>query len=120
MTKVAASVFTEDMEILPGANIVELGTKNGTVSDADGRFELNVASPQSDLTISYVGYKTVIVSAADIGSYIELPQDAEALEEVNVTGHTKPKKDNSLLWLGALIVGAIAGAVIFRPKTVKV
>ena len=40
-----------------GANVVEKGSTNGTVTDADGRFELSIPS-NATLTISYIGYLT--------------------------------------------------------------
>lgn len=122
---VSASVFSDEMEILPGANIIEVGTKNGTTSDANGRFNLNVASPKSDLMISYVGYKTVLISAQEIGSYIELPPNVEMLEEITVNNNyqPKPKSSNTLGWLALLALGTVGSYFIFRkkqPPTVKI
>ncbi|RUA14379.1 MAG: hypothetical protein DSY83_09670, partial [Flavobacteriia bacterium] len=48
---------------LPGASIVEQGTPNGVVSDFDGQFSLTPSKNQIVLEISYVGYKTLEVSA---------------------------------------------------------
>ena len=44
-------------ETVIGANVMEKGTTNGTITDIDGRFSLKVSS-KSVLTISYVGYKS--------------------------------------------------------------
>ena len=45
-------------EPIIGANIMEKGTTNGTITDFDGKYTLKVKSAQSVLTISYIGYKT--------------------------------------------------------------
>lgn len=44
-------------ETLPGVNIMVKGTRKGTASDADGQFELEVASLQDTLVASYIGYQ---------------------------------------------------------------
>lgn len=48
----------DDNSPLPGVNIVEVGTMNGTTTDADGNFVLTVSSPQATLRFSFVGYET--------------------------------------------------------------
>jgi hypothetical protein len=40
-------------ESLPGVNVVEVGTNNGTITDFDGRFVLNVSSSKSTIRISF-------------------------------------------------------------------
>ena len=45
-------------EPIIGANIMEKGTTNGTITDFDGKYRLNVKGSQSVLVISYIGYKT--------------------------------------------------------------
>lgn len=73
-----------------GASILEEGTTNGTVTDFDGNFELNVASGAT-LNISYIGFKSQSLPAAE-GMKIELLEDSETLEEVVVTGYTTQRK----------------------------
>ncbi len=73
-----------------GASVLEEGTTNGTITDFDGNFQLNVASG-AKLVISYVGYKTQNVAAA-ANLRIKLAEDSEVLEEVVVTGYTTQRK----------------------------
>ena len=73
-----------------GASVLEEGTTNGTITDFDGNFQLNVASG-AQLVISYVGYKTQNVAAA-ANLRINLAEDSEVLEEVVVTGYTTQRK----------------------------
>jgi len=69
---------------LAGANVLVKGTTNGTATDFDGNFTLNVSENSGILVISYIGYVTKEVSFSNIGKIdnITLMPDAEALEEV--------------------------------------
>ena len=64
-------------EPIIGASVLEEGTSNGTITDFDGNFQLNVASG-AKLVISYVGYKTQNEAAAANLS-IRLAEDSEVL-----------------------------------------
>ena len=72
-------------EPLIGVNVIEKGTTNGTVTDVDGKFTLNVA-PGKTLLISYIGYKTQEV-AAGRNLNIILAEDNALLDEVVVVGY---------------------------------
>lgn len=77
-------------ELIIGASVLEVGTSNGTITDFDGNFTLNV-SDGAQLNISYVGYKLqTLAAAADM--QIRLAEDTEVLEEVVVTGYTTQRK----------------------------
>ena len=80
---------------LPGASIVVEGTSNGTASDFDGNFSLEVDSDTGTLVVSYIGYvtkKVPFTSTGNIGS-ITLEPDAQELEGVIVTGIMDVAKD---------------------------
>ncbi len=77
-------------EPIIGASILEEGTSNGTITDFDGNFQLNV-STGANLVISYVGYQSQTVVAAS-GMMVKLAEDNEVLEEVVVTGYTTQRK----------------------------
>ena len=77
-------------EPLIGVSVLEKGTQNGTVTDFDGQFTLNV-SANATIVISYVGYKTQEVSASKTMN-IKLEEDAELLDELVVTGYTSQRK----------------------------
>ena len=72
-------------EPLIGVNVIEKGTTNGTVTDVDGKFTLNVA-PGKTLVISYIGYKTQEVTASRNLNII-LKEDSELMDEVVVVGY---------------------------------
>lgn len=71
-------------EPLIGVSILEKGTTNGTITDFDGKFSLSV-SKGATIEISYIGYKTLSLTAkADLGQ-ITMKEDTEVLDEVVVT-----------------------------------
>ncbi|MDR1724287.1 MAG: carboxypeptidase-like regulatory domain-containing protein [Tannerella sp.] len=74
-------------EPIPGANIVEKGTANGSSTDADGKFTLTVKE-NAVLQISFIGY---VMQEIPVGSQtflnITLQEDAMVLDEVVVVGY---------------------------------
>lgn len=87
-------VSAEDGTSLPGANIVEKGTSNGTITDVDGKFSLTVPA-NATLVISSVGYisKEVAVGNQSVLD-ISLETDLQQLSEVVVVGYgTQRRKD---------------------------
>lgn len=67
-----------------GASVVEKGTGNGTITDVNGNFSLNVR-PGAILLISYVGYKPKEVKVGKESLNITLEEDTKMLSEVVVT-----------------------------------
>ena len=80
-------------EPIIGASILEIGTTNGTITDFDGNFTLNVQSG-AKLAISYMGYKTQELDANGSLS-VRLAEDAEVLDEVVVVGYGVVKKNDA-------------------------
>ena len=75
-----------------GASVMEKGTTNGTVTDFDGNFTLNV-HPGATIVISYIGYETQeIVVGNQSNINITLNEDDAVLEEVVVVGYGVQKK----------------------------
>lgn len=93
--KISGKVLDASGEPVIGASVIEKGTTNGTVTDIDGNFTLNVSSAQAQLEVSYIGYKTqVLKSQAGKLMAVTLNEDMEMLEEVVVVGYgTMKKKD---------------------------
>lgn len=77
-----------------GANIVEKGTTNGTISDMNGKFSLTVA-PKAVLQISYIGFNTMEVPVGSKTSLtVKLTEDNQALDEVVVVGYGVMRKSD--------------------------
>ena len=87
---VTGTIVDETGETVIGATIIEKGTTNGTVSDFDGNFSINVKAG-STLVFSYVGYLTQELPAQD-GMKVTMHDDALSIEEVVVTGYTTQRK----------------------------
>jgi len=77
---------------LPGVDIVVKGTTNGTTTDFDGAFTLNVKDNNAVLVFSFLGYKTKEVTASSSFMTISLEEDAQALNEVVVIGYGSVQK----------------------------
>ena len=83
---------TDAMGPVIGANVIEKGTKNGTVTDADGHFTLNV-SPNATLVVSYIGYKEQEIPVNNRREVkVRLVEDSKAINEVVVVGYGTQKK----------------------------
>ena len=74
-----------DNEPVVGAAISVPGTTKGTITDFDGKFEINV-EPGTTLHISFVGMKAMDVPAKN-GMTVKLSEDSEVLDEVMVVGY---------------------------------
>lgn len=94
-------VVMDGKEPLVGANILEKGTSNGTLTDIDGQFQLALKNPKSAvLVVSFVGYQPKEVAVNNASSInIELVGLA-TLEEFVVVGYGTQRK--------AVVTGAIA------------
>jgi len=77
---------------LPGVNIIVKGTTNGTTTDFDGTFNLDVKIPNAILVFSYLGYKTQEVAISENFITVNLAINAQALNEVVVIGYGSVKK----------------------------
>lgn len=90
-----SGVITDENGLpLPGASVLEEGTKNGMVTDFDGKYKITVESTQSVIIVSFVGYKEKKVTANQNVINIQLFPDATDLQEIVVVGYgTAIKKD---------------------------
>jgi TonB-linked SusC/RagA family outer membrane protein len=91
---ITGTVKDQNGEPIIGANIIEVGTTNGTVTDMDGNFTLSVED-DATIRISYIGYLEQDINTAGKTSFnIILLEDTQALEEVVVIGYGSVKKAN--------------------------
>lgn len=93
--KVSGSVTDESSgEVLIGANIVNMSTQQGAITDVNGVYEINAQSGDV-LKFSYVGYfakEVTVTSEAHID--VTLREDIHSLEEIVVIGYGKVKKSD--------------------------
>ena len=101
---------------LPGVTVLEKGTGNGTVTDADGSYTLKVGS-NATLVFSFVGYKSKEVAVGTQNSInVSLESDVTALSEVVVVGYGSQEKRDVTGATISLKPGDFNGGVISSPE----
>ena len=90
---VRGTVIDETGETVIGASVMIKGTTQGTITDFDGKFSLNVPDKKAVLVVSFIGYQTQEVKVdASKPMSILLKNDSELLDEVVVVGYQEVKK----------------------------
>ena len=124
-------VSEDDGSAIPGVNVLEKGTSNGTVTGADGEYSISIAD-NGILVFSFVGYTSQEISVGNQSNIdVRLQLDVTALTEVVVVGYgTQEKKEitSSVASIKAedfnkgtvndpvqLLQGKVAGLNITRP-----
>ncbi|PBJ13725.1 TonB-dependent receptor [Flavobacterium sp. ACN6] len=80
---------------LPGVNVLEKGTKNGTSTDFDGHYKLKLTNPKAVLSFSFIGFKTTDISTEGKTKVnATLSEDSNNLNEVVVIGYGTSKKSD--------------------------
>ena len=90
-TRQATGQVQDSQGPLIGATVMEKGTTNGTVTDFDGNFSLNV-QPGATLVISYVGYESQEVKAGD-NLKVKMKEDGHVVNEVVVIGYGTQRRE---------------------------
>ena len=112
---VTGRVQSKSGEPLIGVNVIEKGTTNGTITDMDGNFVLNVQQGAT-LVISFVGYKTKEVKVGTAPLDITLEEDSKVLSEVVVTA-LGIKRERKALGYG---VDEVKGEALTKAKETNV
>ena len=77
---------TGDGSLLPGVTVAVKGQQVGSVTDFDGNFEIS-ANKDDVLVFSYIGFKTLEITAIESSMEINLSSDVSKLDEVVVVGY---------------------------------
>lgn len=81
-------------EPIIGANVAVKGTSNGTITDIDGKFDIEVPA-NTTLKISYIGYQPMEINIGNKSTIdIKLSEDTQALDEIVVVGYGTQKKSD--------------------------
>ena len=87
--EITGTIVDETGEPLPGVSILEKGTTNGTATDPEGRYSIDVAGGSSVLVYTFIGYKGQEIVVGNRSTIdLTMETDVLALEEVVVTGYT--------------------------------
>ena len=88
-------VSDTDSEPLTGVAILEQGTGNGTITDIDGNFSLQLKNGKATLLVSYVGYITQQIEVNNRAQLnIRLVEDSKLLDDVVVVGYGVQRKSD--------------------------
>jgi TonB-linked SusC/RagA family outer membrane protein len=92
---VNGSVLDESGQSMPGVNVIEKGTSNGTVTDSDGKFSLVVSNSNAVLVFSFIGYvsQEIAVNNQNFIS-VSMASDVATLSEVVVVGYGEQKRES--------------------------
>ena len=111
-TKRITGVVSDAMGPVIGASVAVKGTTNGTSTDNDGQFSLNV-SPGQTLVVTYVGYLAKEVKVGQQNNYeIFIEEDKQLLDEVVVVGYGTMKKSDISGASVSLGEKAVKGSII--------
>jgi TonB-linked SusC/RagA family outer membrane protein len=110
--RISGTVVDSKGETIIGASISEKGTSQGTVSDHNGNFTLEVGN-NATLTISYIGFNTIEIPVGNrTGFNVTLTEKENVLGDVVVVGYGEQKKETLT---GA--IAAISGEELSKTKT---
>lgn len=95
-SQVVKGVVTDESGTpLIGANVTELGTQNGTVTDIDGKFSLTLLNPKKQIQVAYVGFNSQIITPDFTKEMNIVMKSGHLMEEVVVLGMRPIIKRNS-------------------------
>lgn len=90
---VSGLVKDEQDQPIPGVNVLVKGTTNGTTTDVDGKFSLQVDDESAVLVFSFIGYASQeVIVGGQTNLNITMVQDIQSLQEVVVVGYGEQKK----------------------------
>lgn len=91
--QITGTISDESNEPLIGVNVSVKGSTTGTITDFEGRYAIDVISPQSTIIYSYIGYITQEITAGNQSVInVQLKEDTQALDEVVVVGYGVMRK----------------------------
>lgn len=96
-TKVSGYVFDENNQPIPFANVIFQGSTEGTITNEDGKFYLESDETWQQLTLSFIGYETLVVTLPKKVNYnleFVLKEEAAQLDAVVLTTGKQSKKNN--------------------------
>lgn len=94
-TRISGKVTTKQGERLPGVNVIVKGTAQGTTTDSNGNFNLEISDANAVLTFSFIGYSNQEMPVGNKTEFdVSLEEDVQSLEEVVVVGYGTVKKSD--------------------------
>jgi len=130
---VTGTILNSEGDPMIGANVIEQGTSNGTITDLDGAFSLSVAEG-AILDITYTGYADQSIAIGNSSDFDVTLSEGEILDEVVVTALGIERKKRALAYsvtelegsslatakevnIGNSLAGKVAGVNVSNPAT---
>jgi len=80
---------------LPGVNVVVSGTVQGTITDIEGKYSIEVPGPETELQFSYIGFVKQNIEVGDKTNInVVLEEETTSLDEIVVIGYGVQKKSD--------------------------
>ncbi len=116
--RVTGRVSDAGGEALPGVNILEKGTINGAISDADGNFALTLTSSNPVLNFSFIGYLTQeVVVGNQTNITVTLAEAVSALDEIVVVGYSTQARKSLTGSVSQVNAAALSESAATNPIT---
>ena len=110
---VTGTVVDAQGEPMIGVSVSVQGTKEGAVTDVNGRYSIRVQNDRQTIMFSYIGYKSVTVVANQELINVTMTEDVQALEDVVIVGYGTQKKVNLT---GAVSTVDVSKTLEARPQ----
>lgn len=103
-------------EPIIGANVVEKGTTNGSITDINGKFSFLMTTPTATLAVSYIGYQSLDYLYKGEGFVtIILKEESQDLDEIVVVGYGTMKKKDLTGAVSAIKADEITAFAVSNP-----
>ncbi|ANQ52618.1 TonB-dependent receptor [Flammeovirga sp. MY04] len=92
---VSGVITDQNKQPLPGTNVVEKGTSNGTITNTDGEFSLLLTTENPVLVFTFIGFLEQEITVGQQDQFVvRLEEDVDVLDDVVVIGYGTQKKEN--------------------------
>ena len=93
--KVSGTITDSKKEPLIGVNVKIIGSKSGTITDANGQFSITVPNSKATLAFTYIGFKPVVQAVGNNKQLIvEMEEDTKVMDEVVVVAYGTQRKSH--------------------------
>ena len=121
---ISGTIVDESNEPLIGANVLVEGTSNGTSTDFDGKFLLEVSNSVAAIEVSYIGFQTTLIALTEDSEYSIVLKESVSLDEVVVTALGVERSEKALGYsvqkLGASQIAAVKPTNLVNAMAGKV
>src|SRR5690606_550845 len=101
---------------LPGVNVVEKGTNNGTTTDFDGNYSLEVSGPDAVIVISCIGFTAQELTVGGRNTInITLEPELQSLGEVVIIGYGQQRREDVTGSIGSVGADALTERNLTNP-----